>query len=245
HLVVLPDADLDLAADAAVSAAYGSTGQRCMAVSVVVAVGGVGDRLVPRLSERIRRLRVGPGLDPSAEMGPLVTGAHLARVARYVEQGVAEGAALVEDGRAIRVPGHEQGFFLGPCLFDHVTPEMTIYRDEIFGPVLCVVRVPGFEDAVALVNQNPWGNGVAVFTNDGGAARRFQHEVQVGMVGINVPIPVPTAAYSFGGWKLSLFGDAHVHGREGVRFYTRLKVVTARWPDPRQRGVSLGFPQTS
>ncbi len=244
HLVVLPDADLHLAADAAVSAAYGSTGQRCMAVSVVVAVGDVGDRIVPRLAERIRRLRVGPGLDPSAEMGPLVTSAHLARVVRYVEQGVAEGAVLVEDGRAIRVPGHERGFFLGPCLFDHVSPGMTIYQDEIFGPVLCVVRVPGFEDAVALVNQNPWGNGVAIFTNDGGAARRFQHEVDVGMVGINVPIPVPTAAYSFGGWKQSLFGNAAVHGREGVRFYTRLKVVTARWLDPRQRGVSLGFPQT-
>ncbi len=242
HLVVLPDADLDLAADAAVSAAYGSSGQRCMAVSVVVAVGEVGDRLVPKLVERLRRIRIGPGLDPKVDMGPLVTSAHLARVVRYIEYGVAEGAALVADGRGCRVPGHERGFFLGPCLFDHVTPEMTVYRDEIFGPVLCVVRVPRLEEAVALVNRNPWGNGAAVFTNDGGAARRFQHDVEAGMVGINVPIPVPTAAYAFGGWKQSLLGDAHVHGREGVRFYTRAKVVTARWPDPRERGVNLGFP---
>jgi malonate-semialdehyde dehydrogenase (acetylating)/methylmalonate-semialdehyde dehydrogenase len=244
HLVVLPDADLEVAADAAVGAAYGSSGQRCMAVSVVVAVGEIGDALVARLAERVRRLRVGPGLDPSAEMGPLVTSAHRARVVQYVERGLAEGATLVVDGRALRIDGHERGFFLGPCLFDHVTPEMTIYRDEIFGPVLSVVRVPRFADAVSLVNENPWGNGAAIFTNDGGAARRFQHEVTVGMVGINVPIPVPTAAYAFGGWKQSLFGDAHMHGREGVRFYTRLKVVTTRWPDARERGVKLGFPQT-
>jgi len=244
HLVVLPDADLEVAADAAVGAAYGSSGQRCMAVSVVVAVGEIGDALVARLAERVRRLRVGPGLDPSAEMGPLLTSAQRARVVQYVERGLAEGATLVVDGRALRIDGHERGFFLGPCLFDHVTPEMTIYRDEIFGPVLSVVRVPRFADAVSLVNENPWGNGAAIFTNDGGAARRFQHEVTVGMVGINVPIPVPTAAYAFGGWKQSLFGDAHMHGREGVRFYTRLKVVTTRWPDARERGVKLGFPQT-
>lgn len=243
HMVVLPDADLDLAADSAVSAAYGSTGQRCMAISVVVAVGDVADRLVPRVRDRIRRLRVGPGLEAGSEMGPLVTREHRARVAGYVDAGVAEGAELVEDGRSLTVAGHEEGFFLGPCLFDRVRPGMTIYRDEIFGPVLGVVRADTYHDAVDLVNASPYANGVAIFTNDGGAARRFQHEVQVGMVGINVPIPVPMAYYSFGGWKQSLFGDSHVHGREGVHFYTRGKVVTVRWPDPRHRGVNLGFPQ--
>jgi len=243
HMVVLPDADLDLAADAAVSAGYGSTGQRCMAISVVVAVGDAGDRLLPRVRERIRRLAVGPGLEPGAEMGPLVTREHLARVVSYVERGQAEGAELVEDGRAVVVAGHERGYFLGPCLFDRVTPEMAIYKDEIFGPVLSVVRAATYDEALALVNANPWANGVAIFTNDGGAARRFQQEVEVGMVGINVPIPVPMAYYSFGGWKSSLFGDAHVYGREGVHFYTRGKVVTARWPDPKHRGVNLGFPQ--
>ena len=243
HMVVLPDADLELAADAAVSAGYGSTGQRCMAIAVVVAVGDAADRLLPRVLERIRRLVVAPGLEPGAEMGPLVTREHLARVVSYVEQGEAEGAELVEDGRGVTVAGHQGGYFLGPCLFDRVTPQMTIYQDEIFGPVLCVVRVGTYDEALALVNANPWANGVAIFTNDGGAARRFQHEVQVGMVGINVPIPVPMAYYSFGGWKSSLFGDAHVYGREGVHFYTRGKVVTARWPDPQHRGVNLGFPQ--
>ncbi len=243
HMVVLPDADLDLAADSAVSAGYGSTGQRCMAVSVVVAVGDVAERLLPRVRERIRRLKVAPGLEPGAEMGPLVTREHFARVVSYVEKGTAEGAELVEDGRGVKVPGHERGFFLGPCLFDRVTPDMTIYQDEIFGPVLCVVRAGTYDEALALVNANRWANGVAIFTNDGGAARRFQHEVQVGMVGVNVPIPVPMAYYSFGGWKQSLFGDAHVHGREGIHFYTRGKVVTARWPDPKHRGVNLGFPQ--
>jgi len=243
HMVVLPDADLELAADAAVSAGYGSTGQRCMAIAVVVAVGDAGERLVPRVRERIRRLAVAPGLEPGAEMGPLTTREHLARVVSHVEQGAAEGAELVEDGRGLTVSGHERGYFLGPCLFDHVTPEMTIYKDEIFGPVLCIVRAATYEDALALVNGNPWANGVAIFTNDGGAARRFQHEVQVGMVGVNVPIPVPMAYYSFGGWKSSLFGDAHVYGREGIQFYTRGKVVTARWPDPKHRGVNLGFPQ--
>ena len=243
HMVVLPDADLDLAADSAVSAAYGSTGQRCMAVSVLLTVGDVADRLLPRVRERLRRLKVAPGLEPGAEMGPLVTQELLARVVSYVERGQAEGAELVEDGRTLRVPGHEQGFFLGPCLFDRVTPGMTIYQDEIFGPVLVVVRAATYDEALALVNANRWANGVAIFTNDGGAARRFQNEVQVGMVGINVPIPVPMAYYSFGGWKSSLFGDSHVHGREGIHFYTRGKVVTARWPDPQHRGVNLGFPQ--
>ncbi len=243
HMVVLPDADLDLAADSAVSAAFGSTGQRCMAVSVVVAVGDVADALVPRVAERLARLKVAPGHETGAEMGPLVTGEHRARVAAYVERGQAEGADLVLDGRAVTVPGHDGGFFLGPCLFDRVTPEMAIYTDEIFGPVLGIVRATTYDEALALVNDSPYANGVAVFTNDGGAARRFQNEVQVGMVGINVPIPVPMAYYSFGGWKQSLFGDAHIHGREGVHFYTRGKVVTSRWPDPRHRGVNLGFPQ--
>ncbi|HXW08135.1 MAG TPA: CoA-acylating methylmalonate-semialdehyde dehydrogenase [Vicinamibacterales bacterium] len=245
HMVVLPDADLELAADSAVGAAYGSTGQRCMAISVLVAVGDVADRLLPLIRERMRRLRVAPGLEAGAEMGPLVTEEHLKRVLSYVEQGQAAGAELVEDGRGVRIPGHEQGFFLGPCLFDRVRPEMTIYRDEIFGPVLSVVRSASYDEALQLVNESPFANGVAIFTNDGGAARRFQHEVQVGMVGVNVPIPVPMAYYSFGGWKSSLFGDAHVYGLEGVRFYTRAKVVTARWPDPRHRGVNLGFPQMS
>jgi malonate-semialdehyde dehydrogenase (acetylating)/methylmalonate-semialdehyde dehydrogenase len=243
HMVVLPDADLDLAADAAVSAGYGSTGQRCMAISVVVAVGDAADRLVPRIRERVRRLKVAPGNEPGAEMGPLVTRDSLSRVLSYVERGLAEGADLVEDGRALRVPGHEDGFFLGPCLFDRVRPGMAVYQDEIFGPVLCVVRADSYDEALALVNASPYANGVAVFTNDGGAARRFQHEVQVGMVSVNVPIPVPMAYYSFGGWKQSLFGDAHVHGREGIHFYTRGKVVTSRWPDPKHRGVNLGFPQ--
>ncbi len=243
HMVVLPDADLQLAADAAVSAAYGSSGQRCMAISVLAAVGDVADRLVPRIRERIGALRVGPGDNPSSEMGPLVTREHCDRVRTYVGRGEAEGATLVDDGRGVSVPGHEQGFFLGPCLFDHVTPAMSIYKDEIFGPVLCIVRAPTYDAALALVNSNPYANGVAIFTNDGGAARRFQAEVQVGMVGINVPIPVPMAYYSFGGWKQSLFGDAHMHGPEGIRFYTRGKVITARWPDPRHRGVDLGFPQ--
>jgi malonate-semialdehyde dehydrogenase (acetylating) / methylmalonate-semialdehyde dehydrogenase len=244
HMVVLPDADLELAADSAVNAGYGSTGQRCMAISVLVTVGDVADRLLPRIQDRLRRLKVGPGLDAGAEMGPLVTKDHLARVVSYVEQGQQAGATLVEDGRATKVAGHEAGFFLGPCLFDKVTPDMSIYTDEIFGPVLSVVRVETYDEALQLVNGNTYANGVAIFTNDGGAARRFQNEVQVGMVGVNVPIPVPVAYYSFGGWKSSLFGDAHVYGREGFNFYTRAKVVTSRWPDPRHRGVNLGFPQT-
>jgi malonate-semialdehyde dehydrogenase (acetylating)/methylmalonate-semialdehyde dehydrogenase len=243
HMMVLPDADLDLAADAAVSAAYGSAGERCMAISVLVTVGDAADRLLPRIRERIGRLKVAPGLEPGAQMGPLVTREHHARVTSYVEKGQAEGAELLEDGRKLQVPGHEEGFFLGPCLFDRVKPDMTIYKDEIFGPVLSVVRADTYDEALDLINANPWANGVAVFTNDGGAARRFQNEVQVGMVGINVPIPVPVAYYSFGGWKSSLFGDSHIYGREGIHFYTRGKVVTSRWPDPKHRGVNLGFPQ--
>ena len=243
HMIVLPDADMDLAADAAVSAAYGSAGERCMAISVLVAVGAAADQLLPRIQERIAKLRIGDGLEPSSEMGPLITRAHRDKVASYVDQGVAEGATLVADGRALRVAGREHGFFLGPCLFDHVTPEMTIYKDEIFGPVLGVTRVASYDDALRLVNDNPYANGVALFTNDGGAARKFQHEVEVGMVGINVPIPVPMSYYSFGGWKASLFGAHHIYGRDGVSFYTRTKAVTSRWPDPRHRGVDLGFPR--
>jgi malonate-semialdehyde dehydrogenase (acetylating)/methylmalonate-semialdehyde dehydrogenase len=243
HMVVLPDADLELAADAVIGAAYGSAGERCMAISVMVAVGDAADRIVPLLRERIAKLRVGPGNDPASDMGPLVTKAHLDKVRGYVDTGVGEGATLVEDGRDPKIAGHERGFFLRPCLFDHVTPGMTIYKDEIFGPVLSIVRVPTYDAAMELIHANEYANGVAIFTNDGGAARKFQHEVKVGMVGINVPIPVPMAYYSFGGWKASLFGDTHVHGKEGIHFYTRGKVITSRWPDPRFRGVDLGFPQ--
>jgi malonate-semialdehyde dehydrogenase (acetylating)/methylmalonate-semialdehyde dehydrogenase len=240
HMVVLPDADIDVAADAAVSAGYGSAGERCMAISVIVAVGDVADRLVEAIASRTRDLITGPGDDPSSQMGPLVTGVHRDRVSSYVDAGVAEGASLVVDGRGHAPAGFENGFWVAPTLFDHVTPEMSIYRDEIFGPVLSVVRVETFEDAVRLVNANPYGNGTAVYTGDGMAAREYQRRVHVGMVGINVPIPVPMAYYSFGGWKDSLFGDTHVHGAEGVRFYTRAKAVTARWP--RQSGIDLGFP---
>ncbi|GAA0227135.1 CoA-acylating methylmalonate-semialdehyde dehydrogenase [Saccharothrix mutabilis subsp. mutabilis] len=240
HMVVLPDADLDVAADAAVSAGYGSAGERCMAISVVVAVGDVGDALVEKIAARTRELVTLPGTDPRAQMGPLVTSVHRGRVQSYVDAGAAEGASLVVDGRGYAPDGHEGGFWLAPTLFDHVTPEMSVYRDEIFGPVLGVVRVPTFEDAVALVNANPYGNGTAIYTGDGLAAREYQRRVHVGMVGINVPIPVPMAYFSFGGWKDSLFGDTHVHGAEGVRFYTRAKAITARWP--RQHGVDLGFP---
>ena len=243
HMVVLPDADMDLAADAAVSAGYGSAGERCMAISVVVTVGDAADRLLPRIEQRICALKIGPGLDPGCDMGPLVTEVHRERVTSYIERGVDEGATLLADGRDIEVPGHEGGFFVGPTLFDRVEPGMAIYDDEIFGPVLSIVRAAGYDDAIRLVNENRWGNGTAVFTHDGGAARRFQNEVQVGMVGINVPIPVPLGFYSFGGWKDSLFGDHPVYGPEGVHFYTRPKVVITRWPDPAQRGVDLGFPR--
>lgn len=241
HMVVLPDADLEAAADAAVSAGYGSAGERCMAISVVVAVGRVGDELVDAIAQRSREVSVGAGSDATAEMGPLVTGVHRDRVRGYVDAGVTEGATLVVDGRDLC---DRPGFFLGPCLFDHVTPAMSIYRDEIFGPVLCVVRVDTYDEAAALISANPYANGAAIFTRDGSAARRFQHEVDAGMVGVNVPIPVPMAYYSFGGWKQSLFGDTHVHGPEGVHFNTRAKVVTTRWGDPATRGPDLGFPRT-
>ena len=245
HMVVLPDADMELAADSAVNAAYGSAGERCMAISVLVGVGDAADKLIPLIRERARAIHVGDGLEGNNDMGPLVTRAHLERVRGYVEEGVDAGADLVVDGRAVRIKDREAGFFLGPCVFDRVRPDMSIYKDEIFGPVLSVVRVDSYDEAVALVNANPYANGVAVFTNDGGAARTFENEIQVGMVGINVPIPVPMAYYSFGGWKNSLFGDVHVHGQEGVRFYTRAKVVTARWPEPHLRGKNLGFPTVS
>jgi malonate-semialdehyde dehydrogenase (acetylating)/methylmalonate-semialdehyde dehydrogenase len=242
HMVVLPDADMDDAADAAINAGYGSAGERCMAISVVVAVGSAGEDLIPRLQERISRIHVGDGLESGMDMGPLVTAQHRERVAGYVATGVAEGARLVADGRKIAVEGRAQGYFLGPCLFDHVSREMKIYQDEIFGPVLSVVRVGSYEEARDLINANPYANGVAIFTRDGSQARRFQHEIEVGMVGINVPIPVPMAYYSFGGWKQSLFGDVHMHGEEGVRFYTRAKVITARWTQSQPGGKDLGFP---
>lgn len=245
HMVVMPDADLDQTVDALMGAAYGSAGERCMAISVAVAVGAVADPLVARLKERLKTLKVGPGIDPSAEMGPLVTGAHRDKVKGYVDVGVGEGASLVLDGRGLKVAGHEEGFFLGACLFDRVTPEMTIYREELFGPVLCVVRVPDFESAVALVNGHAYGNGTAIFTRDGDAAREFVRRIQVGMVGVNVPIPVPMAFHSFGGWKASLFGDHHMHGPEGVRFYTRLKTVTSRWPRGIRAGAEFSMPTLS
>jgi malonate-semialdehyde dehydrogenase (acetylating) / methylmalonate-semialdehyde dehydrogenase len=242
HMVVLPDADLDLAADAAVNAGFGSAGERCMAISVVVAVEPVADGLVQGIVDRVNGLTVGDGRR-GCDMGPLVTGAHRDKVASYLDAGVGAGADLVIDGRSTAVDGADTGFWLGPTLFDHVTPEMSLYRDEIFGPVLSVVRVPTYEAALEMVNVNPYGNGTAIFTNDGGAARRFQSEVEVGMVGVNVPIPVPMAYYSFGGWKSSLFGDSHAHGAEGVHFFTRGKVVTSRWLDPDHGGINLGFPE--
>jgi len=242
HMVVMPDADLDQATDALMGAAYGSAGERCMAVSVAVAVGGVGDKLMDKLVPRVRALKVGPGTDPDAEMGPLVTSAHLQKVRSYVDLGIAEGAKLVVDGRGLKLQGYEDGFFLGGCVFDDVQPEMRIYREEIFGPVLAIVRAPGFEDAVKLVNDHEYGNGVAIFTRDGDAAREFANRIQIGMVGINVPIPVPMAFHSFGGWKRSLFGDMAVHGMEGVRFYTRLKTVTARWPAGIRSGAEYVMP---
>jgi malonate-semialdehyde dehydrogenase (acetylating) / methylmalonate-semialdehyde dehydrogenase len=242
HMIVLPDADIDLAADAAVNAGYGSAGERCMAISAVVAVGDAGDRLIEGVQGRIEKLVVGPGDRPGVEMGPLVTRQHLEKVRGYVDAGESDGAVLVADGRGIVVDGHEEGYFLGPTLFDNVRPEMSIYTDEIFGPVLSTVRMDHFQEAIDLINANPYGNGTAVFTNDGGAARKFQQEIQVGMVGINVPIPVPLSFYSFGGWKDSIFGSHAIYGPEGVHFYTRQKVVISRWADPIHRGVDLGFP---
>jgi len=243
HMVVLPDADLDLAADAAVSAGFGSAGERCMAVSVVVAVGNAGDDLVERIKTRMAALRVGDGTRAGCEMGPLVTAAHRDKVTSYLDRGVSEGALLAVDGRGHEIDGDPAGFWLGPTLFDHVHPGMSIYRDEIFGPVLSVVRADTYEAAVDMINDNQYGNGTAIFTNDGGAARRFQNEIEVGMVGVNVAIPVPMAFFSFGGWKQSLFGDLHVHGMEGVYFYTRTKAVTTRWPSPtfKAEGSSLNF----
>jgi malonate-semialdehyde dehydrogenase (acetylating)/methylmalonate-semialdehyde dehydrogenase len=244
HMVVLPDADVDMAADAAVSAAYGSAGERCMAISQVVAVGPVADELIDAIARRIPAVKVGDGMSPDSEMGPLITREHRDRVASYVDGAPAEGATVVVDGTggaATSDNGH--GFFLGPSLIDGVKPGTKAYDDEIFGPVLGVARVGTYDEALQLVNDNPYGNGTALFTRDGGAARRFQHEVEAGMVGINVPIPVPVAYYSFGGWKASLFGSSHVYGPEGIAFYTRGKVVTSRWPDPATSSVDLGFPQ--
>jgi len=242
HMLVLPDADLDLAADAAVNAGFGSAGERCMAISALVAVEPVADALVAKIKERMTKLRTGDG-SADVDMGPLVTAVHRDKVASYVDAGIKEGATLVVDGRNPSVSGNSSGFWLGPTLFDNVTPSMSIYSDEIFGPVLSVLRVKSYDEGLALINSHKYGNGTAIFTNDGGAARRFQNEVQVGMIGINVPIPVPTAYYSFGGWKSSLFGDTHAHGTEGVHFFTRGKVVTSRWLDPSHGGINLGFPQ--
>jgi len=242
HAVILPDADLDLAADAMVNAGFGSAGERCMAISAAVAVGPIADDLIAKIAERAEKIRTGDGTRDS-DMGPLVTKAHRDKVASYIDAGEADGAKIVVDGRAVEADGGKDGFWLGPTLIDHVTPEMSIYTDEIFGPVLSVVRVETYDEAMDLVNSNPYGNGTAIFTNDGGAARRFQNEVEVGMVGINVPIPVPMAYYSFGGWKASLFGDTHAHGAEGVHFFTRGKAITQRWLDPSHGGINLGFPE--
>jgi malonate-semialdehyde dehydrogenase (acetylating)/methylmalonate-semialdehyde dehydrogenase len=242
HALVLPDADVEMAADAVVSAAYGSAGERCMALSVAVAVGDVADRLVDALAARLPKLKIGDGTQPDTDIGPLITAEHRAKVAGYIGAGARQGATLVVDGRQGDLPA--EGFFLGTTLMDHVTPEMTVYTDEIFGPVLCVVRTDSYEQGLALINKNPYANGTAIFTRDGGAARQFQFDVEVGMVGINVPVPVPVAYYSFGGWKASLFGDSHMYGPEGMSFYTRGKVVTSRWPDPATSAVDLGFPRT-
>ena len=244
HAVVLPDADLDLAADAMVNAGFGSAGERCMAISACVAVGPIADDLVAKIAERAATIRTGDGTR-NTDMGPLVTKAHRDKVASYIDAGEADGAKVVLDGRHVRPDGAADGFWLGPTLLDNVTPQMSVYTDEIFGPVLSVLRVASYDHALDLINTNPYGNGTAIFTNDGGAARRFQHEVEVGMVGINVPIPVPMAYYSFGGWKASLFGDTHAHGHDGVHFYTRQKAITQRWLDPSHGGIELGFPQNT
>lgn len=242
HLIVMPDADLDQAANALMGAAYGSAGERCMAVAVAVAVEGIGDALIDRLVPKIKHLKIGPGTDPASEMGPLITREHLSRVLNYVETGQREGAHLLVDGRELKPKGFEKGHFLGGCLFDHVTPTMKIYREEIFGPVLCVVRTPDLAKALQMVNENPFGNGTSIFTRNGDAARTFSHNIQAGMVGINIPIPVPMAFHSFGGWKQSLFGDCHIHGMEGVRFYTKLKTVSCRWPDDIHSSAEYSMP---
>ena len=243
HLVVMPDADVGQAVDALIGAAYGSAGERCMAISVAVAVGDVADTLVAQLRERVQALKVGEGHQLDAEMGPVITRMAQQRIEGLIGQGIAEGAQAVVDGRGLRVPGHENGFFVGGTLLDHVTPDMCVYREEIFGPVLCVVRVPDIAAAVQLINDHEYGNGVAVYTRDGGIAREFVRHIQVGMVGVNVPLPVPMAFNSFGGWKRSLFGDHHAYGPEGVRFYTRHKAVMQRWPDSIARGPEFAFPQ--
>ena len=245
HMLVLPDADLDYAADQAINAAYGSAGERCMAVSVVGAVGDTGDALVGKIAERAKALTIGPGNDPASEMGPLITREHRDKVASYVTGAAAQGAEVVVDGTGLRVEGHEDGFFVGVSLLDKVPVTADAYKDEIFGPVLCVVRAETYDEAIKLINSSRWGNGTAIFTRDGGAARRFQLEVQAGMVGVNVPIPVPVGYHSFGGWKESLFGDHHIYGNDGIHFYTRGKVVTTRWPDPSDGGINLGFPSHS
>ena len=244
HAIVLPDADLDLAADALVNAGFGSAGERCMAISAAVAVGDIADELVEKVAQRARTIRTGDGTR-GCDMGPLVSAAHRDKVTGYVDAAGTDGATIVVDGRSVQPDGAADGFWLGPTLLDHVTTDMSCYTDEIFGPVLSVIRVESYDQALDLVNSNPFGNGTAIFTNDGGAARRFQNEVQVGMIGINVPIPVPLAYYSFGGWKDSLFGDTHAHGTEGVHFFTRGKVVTSRWLDPSHGGLNLGFPQNN
>jgi malonate-semialdehyde dehydrogenase (acetylating)/methylmalonate-semialdehyde dehydrogenase len=242
HMLVLPDADIAMAADAAVSAAYGAAGERCMAISAVVAVGSVAEPLVEAIRERLVRIKVGPGSEPGIEMGPLITREHRDRVAGHLDAAITEGATLAVDGRKDPATG-TSGFFLGPSLIDNVRPGMQCYDKEIFGPVLSVVRVDSYAEGVRMINENPYGNGTAIFTQNGGAARQFQFDVEVGMVGVNVPIPVPVSYYSFGGWKSSLFGDLHMYGPEGVQFYTRAKVVTSRWPDPGSSKVDLGFPQ--
>ena len=242
HMVVMPDADMDQAVDALMGAAYGSAGERCMAISVAVAVGDAGNRLIDLLKPRVESLRIGPGSDNDMDMGPLVTGEHLNKVKGYVDIGVDEGADLLVDGRDYSLQGYEDGFFMGGCLFDHVSTDMRIYREEIFGPVLSVVRSPDFDNAVKVINDHEFGNGVSIFTRDGDAAREFSNKIQVGMVGINVPIPVPMAFHSFGGWKASLFGDIHMHGPEGVRFYTRQKAITSRWPTGIRSGAEFTMP---
>ncbi|KDM68466.1 CoA-acylating methylmalonate-semialdehyde dehydrogenase [Acidiphilium sp. JA12-A1] len=242
HMIVMPDADLDQAVDALIGAAYGSAGERCMAISVAVAVGGIADPLVERIASRARSLKVGPGLDPEAEMGPLITREHQAKVESYIEAGIAEGARLVVDGRGLRLQGHEEGHFVGPTLFDHVRPGMKIHREEIFGPVLSVVREANFDGAVRIINEHEFGNGTSIFTRDGDAARSFADQIEVGMVGINVPIPVPMAFHSFGGWKRSAFGDHGMHGHEGVHFYTKLKTMTSRWPTGIRAGAEFAIP---
>ena len=244
HMLVLPDADIDMAADAAVSAGYGSAGERCMAIATIVAVGDVADPLIEAIRARLPGVTMGPGTDPASQMGPLVTRQHMEKVASYLESAPAQGATVIADGREHPLHRAGVGFFLGASLIDHVDTSMDCYRDEIFGPVLTVIRVRTYEEGVRLINANPYGNGAAIFTRDGGAGRRFQFEVNAGMVGINVPIPVPVAYYSFGGWKASLFGDLHMYGPEGIQFYTRAKVVTSRWPDPGTSSVDLGFPRT-